>query len=103
MKKRQTTHSSEEKLPDSIGKPSIDKKKRNREIRPLPYEIQVQRYHVAGHERQMRPDNMENALSSFRSFRTHLQICLILSWIPKRKKRPKLLRPTGGPRSCDQP
>ena len=35
MKKRQTTHSSEEKLPDSVGKPSIDKKKRNREIRPL--------------------------------------------------------------------
>ena len=35
MKKRQTTHSSEEKLPGSVGKPSIDKKKRIREIRPL--------------------------------------------------------------------
>ena len=35
MKKRQTTHSSEEKLPDSVGKPSKDKKKRIREIRPL--------------------------------------------------------------------
>ena len=35
MKKRQTTHSSEEKLPDSVGKLSKDKKKRSREIRPL--------------------------------------------------------------------
>ena len=35
MKKIQTTHSPEEKLPDSVGKPSIDKKKRIREIRPL--------------------------------------------------------------------
>ena len=35
MKKRQTTHSSEEKLPDSVGKLSKDKKKRIREIRPL--------------------------------------------------------------------
>ena len=35
MKKRQKTHSSEEKLPGSVGKLSIDKKKRIREIRPL--------------------------------------------------------------------
>ena len=35
MKKIQTIHSPEEKLPDSVGKPSTDKKMRIREIRPL--------------------------------------------------------------------